>query len=748
MHRVKRLLLTSLLLLGIGLTLVQLSGKTHVIKDVVSTSNVAPSKAALKSNRYTQKEDLTPTSNPLVTLNDYEKIASNDVSKLSLYVNINDLSFRVLNEETGYVFGSNVELDYLDETNPNYDPSDQPLNQTWRNRVKSPVSVLYYTGANLQEEYLFQNPGSSFTYLPLNEGDKKGFEANLSFALSKVNLTLRVYIDDQGLSVEIPNDGIKEDPSTLDTRRQLAGVTPYPFFGSTKRDTTTGYVLVPDGVGALMRFEDRPMTGTYSKRFFGNESFSSLSEESLFMNVYGMVHGVNQNGFLAIVEKGSAQASFVYTPSGEPIDLNYANVSFEYRIAYTQYLNQSGTSSVRLVQERRNEYDIKISYRFLSNEYANYVGMAKSYQEELILEGVLTPYDKPEVSLHLDVLMAENKKALFGRKLVLMTTFNQTKQMVEALNDEGINTLDLTLHGFQKGGLSYQGPDYDQIEKKLGGTKALKTLSDFGANVYFQTNYVTAYKEAKGYSMKHVSQSIGQQLISINDDYVLSIKDTISMYESDYKTLSKQGIKNVSFDYLGNVLYRDYSNKGTREDLIDVAKSFLDVSAQSAVSNAFSYLFSADVIKDAPMYSSQQLRFSDTVPFYAYVLQGHQQTYARSANFFSNTQNELLRMVDYHLFPSFFVTNESSYLLLDTNSSNLFTSRFSDWKEEIVRQYHYVNEALSPVRQASILSREVLDDGVVLVSYSNGIKLLINYTGKDYTYQTQVVSATDYEVIL
>ena len=77
----------------------------------------------------------------------------------------------------------------------------------------------------------------------------------------------------------------------------LSSITPYPFFGVTKGDLTSGYVFIPDGVGALMRFNDKNISSTYTKKFFGNESATSLSEKSLFANVYGMVHGANQNGF-------------------------------------------------------------------------------------------------------------------------------------------------------------------------------------------------------------------------------------------------------------------------------------------------------------------------------------------------------------------------------------------------------------------------------------------------------------------
>lgn len=740
MRQVKRILFIIIVSISLTISALMIFSKSPVISDVVNKTSVAPSKSSLSSNRYTQLEtEVTGTINPLADIDGYTLIGSNLVSNLALYVNEADLSIRVVDLETNFVFGSSV----------NVSEDDDELNQTWQKRVISPVFVQYYTSSNLQEEYLFQNPGSKFTYSEYNELGRTGFEARLSFALSKVKLTLLVYLDDQGLNVEIPNEFIEEDDSTADTSKMLSSITPYPFFGVTKGDLTSGYVFIPDGVGALMRFNDKNISSTYTKKFFGNESATSLSEKSLFANVYGMVHGANQNGFLAIIEDGSAQASFVYTPTGNPINYNYANVGFEYRVSYTQFLNQSQTSSVRLVQGKRNQFDIKMLYLFLNNEKANYVGMANAYQAYLVNQGDLVKTTYTDIPLHLDVLMAENKKSLFGRKTFRMTAFSDVNLMINTLKLSGIENLDINLFGFEKGGLSYQGPSYTKIESVVGSKSSLSKLLKQDVNIYFVADYVTAYKNAKGYNMNDVSQTIGQQLMTEDNNYLLSHTDGLKKYQSNYKTLNKTyKIDQMALSSIGNHLYRDYSTDQYREDMIDVARAYLNVSEKTSVINAFSYLFGASAITDAPMYSSQQTKFTDTVPFYSYVLSGHKATFARNANFFSNTSNELLRMIDYHLYPSFYVTKASSYLLLDTGSEHIFTSRFKDWESEITRQYNYVNEALKHVSNNQVTSRVIVETGVVYVSYDNGVSILINYTGELKTYLGTQVLPQDYEVIL
>src|SRR5690606_27703630 len=179
----------------------------------------------------------------------------------------------------------------------------------------------------------------------------------------------------------------------------------------------------------------------------------------------------------------------------------------------------------------------------------------------------------------------------------------------------------------------------------------------------------------------------------------------------------------------------------TRSQTIEIMQKYLEVAEKTAIDKPYDYLWDADVISDLHMYSSQQLKFTDTVPFIPIVLSGFKHIYGRSSNFFANTSNELLRMIDYHVFPNFYLTYESANLLLQTNSSHIFTSRFADWKQEIIRQFNYVNDALLPVYNAHFTSREVLDYGVVKNTYSNGVVIYINYTGNPVIFDGKTIDA-------
>jgi hypothetical protein len=111
---------------------------------VLETQNIAPSTSSLLSNRYTQEEDYELATNPYVDLDGYTYLGKNDESNIELYVNQTDLSFRIVQLENGYVWGSSFNYDYFDPDNPLYDLGDVGSNITWQNKFNSPIIINYY----------------------------------------------------------------------------------------------------------------------------------------------------------------------------------------------------------------------------------------------------------------------------------------------------------------------------------------------------------------------------------------------------------------------------------------------------------------------------------------------------------------------------------------------------------------------------------------------------------------------------
>lgn len=748
MINAKRIFLIILISLMVLFTVNLVFAQNNEKEDfVLETVNIAPSTSSLLSNRYTQTETYDAATNPYVALDGYTFLGKNDTSNIELYVDDQDLSFRIVELENGYVWGSSFDYDYLDTANPLYDEGDVGSNLTWQNKFNSPIIINYYMGTNLREETMF-SAGSKFTYQRLTDG-RVGYKANITFGISKVQVSLFVYIDDEGLHYEVPYETVIENGAN-----PLASMTLFPFFGATKRLRTPGYIMIPDGVGALIRVDDLKGKEVYSKKFFSADiGLNQVNTEAyLYANVYGMVHGVDQNGFLSIIEKGAGNAILTHVPSQNQSDMNWTYVTYELRSSYTQFLNQSQTTSIRLIQENKNQYDIKQTYQFLTNDQANYVGMANLYQTHLVNDYHLQRLNALQnISLHLDVLASENKKALIGRSTFSMTTTKELQNIINDLKLNEITNLDITYHGFGKGGYSFNAPNYNKFEKKVGSKSDFIDLNNSLSNdvdLFYTVSYPYASSLNNSVSTRDVAQSISQEILVADQAYYMyKLDQAILGLNKSLESMQDYGVDKLAFNFLGNALYTDFTTDLSRSETIELFQNLALTTDNVAIEKPFSYLWFADVIYDIPMYSSQQSKFSDTVPFYSMVLSGYQTTYGRSSNFFSNKTNELLRMIDYGVYPSFYITNEASYLLLNTGSQNIFTSRYEDWKNEIVAQYQFVNDALKNVTGQSFISREVVGLGIVKNTYSNHTVIFINYSGNDVVVEGVHVNAMEYEVI-
>ena len=234
-----------------------------------------------------------PSSYLLVGENSYYK----------LYMEEGSYAIRIYNKTDGFIYGSSITT--KDDNLPNF-------NTTWEGIVNSAVTIKYYsyndnTGVYTSvEESFLKSSASTSTY----EQITNGFLAHLYFGESGISLDLSVYLNDQYLVVEIPNDSISES-----TDYQLRSIKTYPFLGAVYSDSVPGYILVPDGSGALIRYQPIDvLTDIYEFRYYGQDNSIQAelsSEPTISFPVSGMVLGFNQPGFISIVEDGAEFASLV-----------------------------------------------------------------------------------------------------------------------------------------------------------------------------------------------------------------------------------------------------------------------------------------------------------------------------------------------------------------------------------------------------------------------------------------------------
>ncbi len=737
-RKFKVITLLSLTIITLFTSIRSLKGNEEEIKDKDLLSSFNHFTDYYPSNRYTHKDDLRIVENkldidPLV----YKYLTTTELG--DIYLNEEDLSFRFKNPKTNYIWGSTIDVE------------GQKLTTVNKQKARSAINVSYFDEKNNSfEESLFT---SKETKIEINKTNK-GFDAKIYFGTSKIKMNLIVTFTDTSIKVDIPSSSIEELGD-----KKLKSIKVYSYFGAVNGDEIPGYMFVPDGVGALIRYDPIPEDAykNYYKEIY-DEDFAFLKNyrsdgEIISYPVFGFVHGVKQNGILGIIEKGATSVAINATHASKVLNFYTIYPEFIYRRTFRQPINAAG-HEISLLQNYRNDIDVSITYEVLSNEDATYIGMANKYREYLISNNILNKQiiDEDQIPLNLDVILNEKKRGIFFDEKVTMTKFSEYNSMLKELKEKNINNINSLMIGYTHVGYSYTPPYYEEIDRDLGSLNIFD--EDVLDKMYFRNNFIYGTNKVGNYNAyTDLAMTISEQIYTfhgINYTFHLLSPNAVSkIFTKSIKKMNKNGIKNLALEGVTNLLYSDHRNKVTsRDDVINLYQNMLkDYEYKIAMHRPNDYLYEyMDSYFDFPLYNSQYLSFDDTVPFLAIVLKGYSDLFAEHANFYPNARDEVLRLIDFGVFPSFVISHKSAHYLLETNLDGIFTSRFEDLKDSIVTYYHFVNDALSHVRDASIVNRKVISDGVIKVSYDNGYEIYVNYTSQDYLLNGEVIEAKNYVV--
>lgn len=676
-------------------------------------------------------------------------VAENDALRLSM--NLENLAIRVED-----LVGHNTYYSYAD--------NNEGLNNRWQNFMYSGVTIEYMT------------PETKLVRLPFADSGAKaevttyanGADVTVTFT-EGFRLTVCLDITGGHLTVTVPESSIIEP---ADGSMVLENLYLYPFLGATYGMEVPGYLFVPDGCGALIRMnslhEDR--SATYNKRVYGPENgigdyIARLSSsmlypaEQIYMPVFGIVQEENQSAIFGIIQSGEEYSFIEAYGYGKELPTNMITAKFVYRETYSRYLNQAGTTLITN-QPERNSFDAQLRYSFLSGENANYSGMANTYQRYLEDRGVLTHSTSAdqEISMNLEILFSEQKAELVGTSTVVMTTIEDAQRMAAELSGQGITQLRILVRGYSPEGASTAAPVDGSFNTKIGDVEAwtafIAECEKSGIEVGFFTDVARGYDGVDNFHVrKDVAANVNElQLRAYHNGvfYFLAPKVIAQNLANAAQTLGKTGAHSVVLDLVGNNLYSSWSKQhtNTRTETMEIFAGLTVDGMKTGFYTPSAYLWqNAEAIYDIPTSHSGYMVFSDAVPFMQMVLKGYVDYYGDYSNFSADRQKELLQMIEYGTYPAWLVTGQNSLELLNTPSEWIYTSEYNVWKGEIVSEYQYLADALNPVIGARIIRHEMMDIGIVCVTYDNGVSIVINYTDTGFARGNMYVRAMDYTVI-
>ena len=675
-------------------------------------------------------------------------------------------------------------------------PLEDRLNEGYVDFANSLISIEYYDESNNLYRLSSANrqySSSSFSRL----SDANHWALDIEFDTIDVALRVHAYFSEKGVEFEImPEEVTGEDIKMVNKiiiapflDAQGGKIIPYDsedgYDNANKIDkpANDGYIFIPDGPGALIRFKKNDVViSSYTSYAYGRDVTSSMKSDTyessyltpkqMTLPLFGISIGDDtEAAFIAYATSGDEYLNVTAMPYNNKTWYNFAYASFIVNETFWQNLTASNTGEgFTTTRETVEVQNYKIQYHFLAGDGstdglpASYVGMAlayKSYLEENGLEN-LKDSQAQEIPLRLDFLMSDVKKDLFGYEDVVVTSLEDVEDIYGYYNDQGLSNINTGLIGYRSGGVTAGRIGDSSISSSIGGKAGMKSLletaSSYGYDVSLSTDYayITELQfnslfnpsPAKHISGQYFSYTINNYQ-TIDTFNLLRTDKALDWINSDVSYAEKLDMSSITIDGISNTLFSEYKRELTRfankTNIIDGFNEIDELKINAVNPNAYLLTY-VDRYLEAPIYSSHFLIETDTVPFLQLVLASNMEMYASYGNFNITTENDVLRMIDYNVYPSFILTKEPSYYLVDTNSFIYYSTQFDFYQEEIVEVYDKINAALKEVQNADWIGRTVIADGVIRNNYSNGVQIYINYNNTDFDGEV-FVEANNYLVV-
>lgn len=637
---------------------------------------------------------------------------------------------------------------------------------TMSNNVKTRLyNILYnkhgYTLEQTQEE------NASFGYF--GENAKVEFQVGIEIKLIET-----------GVEIKLIRNSIVENGATL------IEATMYPYFGTAVSQQnglpTNGYIVLPDGSGSVIDFNNGKTTqNVYKKRLYGNDmAIMPMSQpeqqQKISIPLYGMIK--ENNGYAAIITQGDAMASISADISGRVDSYNKVYTSFNLREIEQVTLGTGfNRYAVRLWTKDIVSTDFAVQFNFLKDEMNSYAGVANVYKNHLMTQLNMSKNDvtnKTQVTT--EFIGAYDKKSFFlgvpYMTLESLTTFDQAAMIIEELKERQINNINVSYLGVANGGLINHMYDSNEVAKVLGGKEGLQNLQTYlnsnNIDLYQDVNFATT-KSYRGFtdSFKYNSLRVqGTSSMYFAYDYPTRLPSSESQtadttdqyvinplyYQALYDAYNKEAIASgVSLKHIGTLLAGnyDYDNTLYRQDAVNIQKSLMESIEQNILlSNPNAYAFSyASMINNIPTETTLYSIVDYQIPLVQLVLSGLVDYTSDSLNITSdrNVQYQFLKSLETGSNLKYTLSYDDSQELLQTQHNQYMSTHYVNWLDQIESQVKLMDNL--KIHEGYLTNHTKVLNNVYEVTYSNGLKLVINYNFYDVKVGTTLVKALDYAVL-
>jgi hypothetical protein len=634
-------------------------------------------------------------------------------------------------------------------------PADLATNKgttnLWKRQIETPV-VMQYVDAERVQPKIAKPERAEITISPVQDG----YKVIYNYPEAAISFSTYYTIHEDYFQVTVPDGEIVESGEN-----SLISIEAVGFLGAT-HDDENGYIVFPDGSGALMHFNTPHPDAVQkiSNPIYGVEEVTTVTDtfrEITAMPLFGMVSG--DSAFAGIVTYGDFDSSLSVARSGKGTNYNHIWAEFGYR--RQGRFSLTGGQPAWLYQPDRSHSDHQVRYYILTQQEANYVGIAARYRQYLINERGAKRISANEAPLiDLGFFMGTEKLTWFLRDFVTMTTFEQVGQILDDLAAAGLTRADVTLYSWNYGQVGNRYPQRLPVEKGFGGEDGLRALADKvhngGKNLYLQDNYfLIAPGSAVVFPYLDAMRGVdGLPVGSAETGYFLNPQVALRRFAArDIPKMTQFGVDGLAIDNFATLTLPDknqvypLSREGFAASYMQIAtlarESMGKVAMAGSNTYALPYTNRLDMVT---MDSTHYDLFDDQIPLYHLVVHGLVSYTGQPFNLISDGQRMFLRSIEYGAIPFFAVSENSSAQLFRTNANGIWSSQYSFWRDEIIRQYK-AYESLSGIQDQYMVNHEKLADGIFQTTYENGTRVIVNYNSQPFTDGQLSVPARDFVVL-
>ena len=672
----------------------------------------------------------------------------------SLFACLKTGEFAVKNEKSAQIWYSNPPDRY-----------DDPYSGNDRAKTFSQLALQYIDKNTLAEGFATSYEAEAEENISVT-GNGDGITVLYKFYDIRIAVPLNITLTERGVKARIDVKKIKEDSD-----KRLLKVELLPYFGAGGTEDT-GYIVVPDGCGALIEFNSgRQNLASYNEPIYGRDKIlngdtKAKLQENSALPLFGLKNG--EQGFAAIVTEGDAVASVVAGISKK--GSGYNNVYSSFTLRSSETIELSGKEMVIFEESEPQIQSCEVEYRFLTGDSADYTGIAKEYSSYLSEMGI-KPIEKKTTSLLMELYGAVRiDRSVLGipaKVTETLTTFKEAEDMAKQLKNDGVSSLAIVYSEYDRAAIRGKMQKKITPGKELGGARGYKRLksaldemgvlliSNIDLNTYrsgfFKNRYASRTLGGLPGVAYNFNLSTNEPELSGNPVYFLSpslfseaVTKFTKKYNADYYGA-------IGLDNLALNIYSDFSknNLSDRQQTVNTfakgAKALAESGKLYVRGGAAWLLPYTDYIYDMPSETTQTELESTPVPLYQLAVSGFVPYSLEAANRLSDPDWIVLKCAEYGADLKYDLTYEAPEITGEPTLGYLNGVWFDQWQEHAVNSYNRLS-ALDEVLSGKMLRHESVTGDVYITTYEGG-RVAVNYSNEDVRIGNTTVKSKDFSLL-